>query len=997
MKQSISVLAEIMALPISDLFLKNDPIKESAIKSQLLDTSKKLREQIPLFQNELDAHSLIMLQYLNLHTEIPSVNEFQALLHFAFKAQDIINCTFRFPDLNDPATVINQYYIVLLCKISKSFLTNRSGKAVMKPWDSSANVFHVFNSASIFGSNTEKTKFGHGHFFAPQQIEAWHSILQCIPEDVLISSYAALLSEEDRYAQKKNSSFHILKSFGETASIADSLLDKVLAKGMAETHIHAGASRSFGIIWESMLKSALKMQHVLEKNKGYTLMFKDPITEANTRQISTEAAIIRLVLADYLQSQYNNLQEYFNSESLSLRCRTRFLNQTSNVLQFGSPEHPFCDVILPEEPFLMNYPRKDAFDLWAILQLPKDLHLSMPTLAERCFLSWSFQQIFDFPGDVSFTALFLYYLRLKSSVYRCRIQDSKSKGLLYFQRYYSFSTDKGTLANHEVLGQIIYTALQDSRVVKTELRLSPPSFSSCTSISQARLVIKKKILSMILSIIREHLFALILIYGKDNDGNDSLQDSYARAWRMATARIRAGQSGILKKLLLEFHLMPNTVPPHRIGIIYHLIKHGEDYEQGSCFARKDDTSEIDIYKKFSFGRARFQYAAVTSAICDVRDLCPAVSRLIVGIDAASLEIPTEPWVFAPAFTEARRRNAILSYEGKISENKALLGVTYHVGEDFRHPLSGLRHVDEAIRYLKMRVGDRIGHGLVLGIDINRWFRLHGLIAVSRIEWMENCLWLWSIISKEAAPSTISKHFKYVENQIMKSAHEIYGSLDGVTIESLYQSYVNKTRPIEYIQSIAVSHQHDCKGDIDCFRSSDSKKLFHCILDRENISSWTEEWLSLSYHCSYYKTKMDEPILIIPAPEQIELTISLQQYLREKIANLGLVVESNPSSNSVIGEMDGVLQHPVGDLRNNDLDSVMASINTDDPSVFNASVANEHAQIYYSLRHRGNSIEKSLSMVDELREIGLRTSFLDEVIPLDQLLAEYEDIIRAIEV
>lgn len=1002
MKRSVSVLAEIMALPFSDLFLEHDPIKESVKKAQITNTSIKRREQISCFAKSLDTLGISLLQQLSIHLDISNSDEFQALLHYVYRAEDIINCAIQFPSLSDTTAIVNQYYFLQLNKIAKTFLTNRSGKATLKSWEGSISSFHVFNNLSCKDRGYEKPGSEHNQYFAPQQIEAWHSILQCIPEDMIISNYAALLSQEDKYAQKRNTCFRILKSFGDTVNMADSLLDRALSKGMAETHIHAGASRSFGIIWESMLESALKMQSVLEKEEGYSLQFKTALAEIDVRKILREAGVVRLLLAAYLQSGHRSLVDYLMANTpsmLSMRCQSHFISQASAVALYGSPKCKFCDVVLPFEPFLMNYPRRDAYDLWTVLQLPKEMQLSMPTLAERCFMSWSFQQIADYPEDTVFTALFLYYLRLKTYAYRCRVQDNKSKGLSYFQQYYSYSTDTGNLNEQEIFTQIFYTALQDPRVIKTEFRLSPPSVNTFSTIKHSSVAIKQEISKTILSFIKQHLFTLILMYGNSTQGRTSLQEQFNREWRMSAAQIHAHHDSVLKSLMLRFNVTLEKIPSHRIGIIYHLIKRGEKYEQDSCFARKDESSEIDSYTKFSFGKARFHYAAAISAISDVRDICPAISRLIVGIDAASLEIPTDPWVFAPAFAEARKRNAILSHNGNLTEKKSLLGITYHVGEDFRHPLSGLRHVDEAIQYLKMRSGDRIGHGLALGIDVPRWFQMHGLIALSHIEWLENMIWIWHLITSGFAPNSISKYSNYVESQIMQTAFQIYGSLNGITIDGLYQSYKNKARRTEYIQAIAATFQHACDGNYDCFQATETPTLFPCASKSNafNNSVWTEELLSLSYHCSFYKAKMNKPILVIPTSEQAELAVDLQHYLREKIAKIGLIVESNPSSNTVIGEINGVLQHPVGDLRNSSFESVMASINTDDPSVFNASVANEHAQIYYSLRYKGHSIEKSLKMVDELRDIGLRTSFIDDVVPFDRLLKEYEEIVREIRI
>lgn len=191
--------------------------------------------------------------------------------------------------------------------------------------------------------------------------------------------------------------------------------------------------------------------------------------------------------------------------------------------------------------------------------------------------------------------------------------------------------------------------------------------------------------------------------------------------------------------------------------------------------------------------------------------------MIVGIDAASKEIPTEPWVFAPSFQYARQVNAQWGIHESAYNRKALLGITYHVGEDFRHPLSGLRHIDEAIHYLKMHPGDRIGHGLVLGIDLSRWFRMNGIAVMPRMEWLENNLWLWHLITHDGGLAEIAAYVKGLEESILEDARHIYGSLNGITVQGLYQAYASKAKSVTEIREIVEKERKFFKGKIDCFK------------------------------------------------------------------------------------------------------------------------------------------------------------------------------------
>ena len=78
------------------------------------------------------------------------------------------------------------------------------------------------------------------------------------------------------------------------------------------------------------------------------------------------------------------------------------------------------------------------------------------------------------------------------------------------------------------------------------------------------------------------------------------------------------------------------------------------------------------------------------------------------------------------------------------------------------------------------------------------------------------------------------------------------------------------------------------------------------------------------------------------PEGIEEVVSaLQQQLQRKIANAGIAIECNPSSNLKIGPFDSYTQHPIFAFRRNDL---KASINTDDKGIFSTSLYNEYSLI-----------------------------------------------------
>lgn len=1014
MKRALNMAAELMALPYSKYMFKRDPVQSGLDKLGSKGNLASSLWNAEALGQVFDEECQYAVEYFNQFTEVTSLTELQSMFHYVFAAKDICALSAGLEKEFDaqekqPVSDIspvprdfrlrhnvyaNQYYIQNIEKLAKTFLTIRSGNVVLRYWDGPEGAYFNQREPLPHADTVSRAKSAVSHSFQPERIESWHSLLQCIPEDLILCSFAAVLSDNGDINHRRSNSFEILRGFGDAACLADIQLDRVLNKGMAETHIHAGASRSFGMIWESMLDvldKRIDKENGNTMEKDYFLSWKGAVMQDEMQALAFEAACIRLLLAAFLGNCGKDFFRFLDSGSLRAGYSAYLKAKVGELCKNNCVRQPFYSAF--SRPGAVLKADSGRLDLWHVLQIPSTLRWPNPTLAERCFLTWALLHVRDVPTDYGFTAALLYYIRLKTTAYRCRVQDSKSKGLLYFQQYYELSTDTGGLKAEEKLIQIITTALQDPRVKKTELRIRP-AFSAAETMERAKNDIEIEIRSYLKRFIKCHLYSLVCMYtGIPLSAKDPYKQ-FSDQYNVARRRIQLGASGAFLSLLKNMGVRPESIPSHRIGLVYHMIKRGEKGEKPSCFANSCEICPRCRMEKFSFGTARFQAQAAIEAISDIRDLCPALAGLIVGIDAASLEIPTEPWVFAPAFQQARARNAELAYNGRIAAKKPLLGITYHVGEDFRHPLSGLRHIDEAIDLFRLHSGDRIGHGLALGIDLERWFRLHRLIAVPRIEALENYLWAWSLLANESMTRKLAPFASLIESKIMDYANEIYGGLSGITIDSLYQAYIAKSLPTEEVQKIV--QKWEGKEKPGCVSQLDTAKFFPCWTGKgDNSPNWNAEYLTLSYHCRFFKQRMNAPIMIMPAEDQLALTKELQLYLRKKAASIGLVIESNPSSNAVVGEIDGILKHPASVLRDCENIPVLTSINTDDPSVFNATMANEHAHIYYALRSAGYSVESALKTVDEMRETGFRSSFIGEVPTVETLLQEYETILRTL--
>ena len=154
-----------------------------------------------------------------------------------------------------------------------------------------------------------------------------------------------------------------------------------------------------------------------------------------------------------------------------------------------------------------------------------------------------------------------------------------------------------------------------------------------------------------------------------------------------------------------------------------------------------------------------------------------LTRYISGIDAASREHTTPPEVFAPVFNYIRGSIEIsrISFENKINiENYKAppkhFQFTFHVGEDFRDILTGMRNIVEATIFLGLKKGDRLGHALALGLQHTQWARKKRRIFTSKEEQFDNAVFAYFILNLFSSERDLKE---YYYQRALQLGNEIY--------------------------------------------------------------------------------------------------------------------------------------------------------------------------------------------------------------------------------
>ena len=125
---------------------------------------------------------------------------------------------------------------------------------------------------------------------------------------------------------------------------------------------------------------------------------------------------------------------------------------------------------------------------------------------------------------------------------------------------------------------------------------------------------------------------------------------------------------------------------------------------------------------------------------------PELLLSIRGLDVASRELCGPLWAISAPLQSVRDESQRVSAE---HPGVAPLRVTVHVGEDFRHLMSGLRAIHEPFLWGLMSRGDRIGHALALGWEPHDWCALHPEVEQPRYERMFDLAWMLDFVSRRS--------------------------------------------------------------------------------------------------------------------------------------------------------------------------------------------------------------------------------------------------------
>ena len=712
-------------------------------------------------------------------------------------------------------------------------------------------------------------------------------------------------------------------------SLATSHLGRILEDSpVADTHLHVGAAIGFPLLWTSLMHWLIQGgPSPAELNKNGPV----PFGEGQLFRLKLLAAALgRFVLADFLHARMEGHHSGglvpFIETTLPKWCdEIRYISAPAKCVkqchralselygkhkELAHRDFTFTQQIyaalarLPAEKpkTLSELLRTDP--LWTRLHPPANGACSETLFAARALHYLSGEGVQDQP----FADLFWQYQRVRCLTHAYLVQEPGTSGLDWFARHFH----RIRILRSPALNSTRYEAAIQHQSV--ELRLGAAEFRTAP--------------------------------------RESWNDIQQQARQLAQASLALGRPETVRRTERTLASKPE------IGLVFHFLKSRQAGNPQRLHADPDQNGTG--YRFGSWYKSTLREALAIQTAISVSHH-PELLLLIRGLDVASSEREIPTWVVAPLMQRIRDesvRTSMALRQRHPDWNVPPLRLTYHAGEEFSRLTDGLRRVHELLETGLLRNGDRIGHGLALGIVPRRWAATARVVLQSLDERLEDLLWELDRYGQGDITPPAGRPER-ARTEATDLARRMYG-----------------TAP-ELDKLIHARRRRHMLGVLENLGYPDKPHA-------------ASEDLLLQYLCAPEVFRRGQHLTEIHVNElEIQFLEAVQQWMCERLARLEITVEANPSSNLLIGDLLGMEDHPVFQFAETWLippqadkertpqgprSELLVSINSDDPLTFATRLADEYAYLYFALLRRRVPASRALAWLEEIKAHGMRSRF-----------------------
>lgn len=785
----------------------------------------------------------------------------------------------------------------------------------------------VFNVLLHFSSCVLK-EYKHQPVCRYDDLLRWHDLTSNLGEDLFTTSY---LAAKD-VMQKVDRRFFNWKDI---ISHDNAALGNIFEKRMIDLHYHLyGSIFVFDLNWLSLMNDVTDRQDSFRKIFDYLraphIINSSEVSNSLYNKVM-KAASIRLLLFWYLNPDVDDtfVESYYRS-TIGMLGIDEDLLMNSKLLELSNRVN-VARMMKGYRFGTQGNTQKNILDY----AISADIMLSSAgeseyiysVLAGERFLMYRmFKRIFEGTADSGMATLFYIYLLIKSEFRNEIVQLNDSVGFANFADYQGRKVLflKENSAYSEIVPQVAIGSSLSDSQKYLEARISPKGSKEGLQ--------------------------------KTLEGIDK--------------SLRNGNLASCKTEVLD----------KRYSIILHFIKRNDKEKQKAVQLHRDSSL---YYRHYGL---RNEIKKQAMALKNWLKMCSELDKdsRVVGIDAASSEIMCRPEVFGQVFRYLKYYVPTSAYNSKDKE----LGFTFHVGEDFLDIVDGLRAVRESILFLNLENRDRLGHALVLGTDVEKYYRKRGYyISMSKQTLLDNIVWLYFEGSCCDGFNRIAVKLKALYS---KYFDDIYGKckiMDGdhvltPNIEDYYNAWLLRGDNPECYKNPQKEYENRLTSYWGIYALNESEAVSKA---RKNIKA---RFLYYFYHydeyvykegCKCDQIKLDE--------DYIYVIRQLQAKLLDEVEMKHISIETNPTSNYRIGDFERYDEHPILYFFNYGLEhediaphSITVSINTDDKGVFSTSLEREFSVMAAALEKKslvekdGNSPRRIYDWLDRIREMGFEMRF-----------------------
>jgi hypothetical protein len=393
-----------------------------------------------------------------------------------------------------------------------------------------------------------------------------------------------------------------------------------------------------------------------------------------------------------------------------------------------------------------------------------------------------------------------------------------------------------------------------------------------------------------------------------------------------------------------------------IGIVVHFSK-----DRGGRATRGEPTAHwVDSYadpyasdtlKGYRYASYYVNKKQEARSLAWVLRYFPQAIEIIRGVDVCTDELGVPNWVLVPIIQHVRETADAAAATLRRTTGRKIppFRTTVHAGEDFVHLLTGLRLVETAIEHFELREGDRIGHGVALGVDPQEWAIRAGRVPMALEERLFDVVWEWAWYGRRGGDGLPGRR-QVLEREIARASEQLFASLiPPIRLEQLASDLASPSA----LQAVGFPHW-------DLPAIPQRYELLHRFLTDRDLFHRGRE------------------IMWVDPEGETDTLLRLQREVREKLGERGISVEVNPTSNLLVGDMGDLTSHQLWRLRpprnNGDAPPVSICVGSDDPAAFASNLREEYQWLADAMKLAGLSDEEAIQWLDRTRQCGIDARF-----------------------